>query len=151
MSFSNILEGIKNKASELKTDILKFKNKAFLEAATAGAAMIALADGVVTADEKRKMMDFIKSYEPLTVFKDNDIINAFQSALNALEYDYEVGTAKLLDKIRSQKGNDQGKRLIMRLIIGIAAADGDFDDDEKKVAALICKELEINPKDFDLI
>ena len=56
MSFSNFLNNVKDKMSELKTEALKFKNKEFLNAAMAGTALIALADGEISSPEKQKMI-----------------------------------------------------------------------------------------------
>jgi tellurite resistance protein TerB len=48
------------------------------------------------------------------------------------------------------KNNDAAARLIMRLIICIAGADGHFDDNEKRIARKIAMELGLNPADFEL-
>ena len=48
------------------------------------------------------------------------------------------------------KNNSEAARLVMRLIISIAAADGDFDASEKSVAVNIARELNLNPTEFDL-
>ncbi len=48
------------------------------------------------------------------------------------------------------KSNDAAARLIMRLIIAIAGADGNFDESEKKVARKIAMELGLNPAEFEL-
>ena len=48
------------------------------------------------------------------------------------------------------KSNIEASRLLVRMIISIASSDGNFDDDEKKIAAKIAKELAINPAEFEL-
>ncbi|MGI9212546.1 MAG: Tellurite resistance TerB, partial [Methylococcaceae bacterium] len=68
MSFQDFFNTLKQKAGELKTEALKFKNRDFLNAAVGGSVLMALADGAVTSDEKQKMMRFIENYEPLSVF-----------------------------------------------------------------------------------
>jgi tellurite resistance protein TerB len=49
------------------------------------------------------------------------------------------------------KSNAEASRLLIRMIIGIASSDGNFDADEKKIAAKIAKELGLNPAEFELI
>ena len=49
MSFDNFLNQLKTKANELKTEALKFKNKDFLNAAMAGSALVAMADGSISS------------------------------------------------------------------------------------------------------
>jgi tellurite resistance protein TerB len=61
MSFDNFLSQLKTKANELKTEALKFKNKDFLNAAMAGSALIAMADGSISSEEKQKMIKFIEN------------------------------------------------------------------------------------------
>jgi len=40
--------------------------------------------------------------------------------------------------------------LLIRMIISIASSDGLFDNDEKKVAVKIAKELGLDPSEFEL-
>jgi len=150
MSFGNFMNELKEKASELKNEALKFKNKNFLQAAMAGSALLALADGVISADEKKKMLKFIENYEPLSVFKTPDIINTFSDFVTQLEFDADLGEAKAFEALAKMKSNDAAGRLIMRLVIAIGASDGDFDEDEKVMARRIANELGVNASEFEL-
>ncbi|MBB1125088.1 tellurite resistance TerB family protein [Thiospirillum jenense] len=150
MSFQDFLNNLKQKAGELKTEALKFKNKDFLNAAISGSVLISMADRLVSSDEKQKMMHFIENYEALSVFTSKELIEAFQNAMSQIEFDKDLGEAKAYDAIRKMKGNDDAARLIVRLIIAIAGADGNFDDTEKRVARKIAMELNLNPAEFEL-
>jgi len=150
MSFGNFMNNLKDKAAELKTEALKFKNKNFLNAAMAGSALLALADGDISSDEKQKMMKFIENYEPLSVFKTTDIITSFGEFVTQLEFDQDLGEAKALEAIGKMKSNDAAAKLIMRLVIAIGAADGDFDKDEQAMARRIANELGLNAAEFEL-
>ncbi|MDD2724405.1 MAG: TerB family tellurite resistance protein [Methylovulum sp.] len=150
MSFDNFLNQLKTKANELKTEALKFKNKDFLNAAMAGSALVAMADGSVSAEEKQKMIKFIEGHDALSVFTTSDVIKAFQDHVGQLEFDKDIGEAKAYQALGKMKSNSDAARLLIRMIIAIAAADGHFDETEKKVAAKIAKELGLNPADFEL-
>ena len=150
MSFDNFLSQLKTKANELKTEALKFKNKDFLNAAMAGSALIAMADGSITSEEKQKMIKFIESNDALSIFTTSDVIKAFQDFVGQLEFDKDIGEAKAYQAIGKMKSNIEASRLLVRMIISIASSDGNFDDDEKKIAAKIAKELAINPAEFEL-
>jgi tellurite resistance protein TerB len=150
MSFDNFLNRLKTKASELKTDVLKYKNKDFLNAAMAGSALIAMADGAITADEKQKMVKFIESHDALSIFTTSDVIKAFQDYVGQIEFDKDIGEAKAYQALGKMKSNGEASRLLVRMIIAIASADGNFDATEKKVAVKICKELAISPSEFEL-
>ena len=150
MSFDSFLSQLKTKASELKTEALKFKNKDFLNAAMAGSALIAMADGSISASEKQKMIKFIESNDALSVFTTSDVIKAFQEFVSQLEFDKDIGEAKAYQSIGKMKSNTEAARLLVRMIISIASADDNFDFAEKKIAAKIAKELGVDPAEFEL-
>jgi tellurite resistance protein TerB len=150
MSFESFLNQLKTKANELKTEALKFKNKDFLNAAMAGSALIAMADGSISSEEKQKMIKFIESNDTLSIFTTSDVIKAFQDFVGQLEFDKDIGEAKAYQALGKMKSNAQAARLLIRMIIAIASSDGNFDDMEKKVAVKIAKELGIDPAEFEL-
>jgi tellurite resistance protein TerB len=150
MSFSGFMSSIKQKSNELKGEVLKFKNKKFLNAATAGTALIARADGDVSSEEKKKMLKIIESNDALSVFKTSDVIEAFNGFLSNFEFDQDVGDSKAFEALNLLKGDDVACRTVMRLILSIAAADGVFDDDEKAVARKVARELGLDAADFEL-
>lgn len=150
MSFENFLSQLKSKASELKTGALKFKNKDFLNAAMAGSALIAMADGSITGDEKQKMIKFIESNDALSVFTTSDVIKSFQDFVGQLEFDKDIGEAKAYQALGKMKSNNEAARLLMRMIIAIASADGSFDLSEKKIAIRIANELGVSAEEFEL-
>ncbi|WP_293266716.1 tellurite resistance TerB family protein [Neptunomonas sp.] len=150
MSFSSFMSTIKQKSNELKGEVLKFKNKKFLNAATAGTALIARADGDVSSEEKKKMLKIIESNDALSVFKTSDVIEAFNGFLGNFEFDEDVGESKAFEALNLLKGDDVACRTVMRLILSIAAADGVFDDDEKVVARKVALELGLDPAGFEL-
>jgi tellurite resistance protein TerB len=150
MSFDSFLSQLKTKANELKTEALKFKNKDFLNAAMAGSALIAMADGSISSEEKQKMVKFIESNDTLSIFTTSDVIKAFQDFVGQLEFDKDIGEAKAYQALGKMKSNAQAARLLVRMIIAIASSDGNVDDKEKKVAVKIAKELGIDPAEFEL-
>jgi len=150
MSFDSFLNQLKTKANKLKTEALKFKNKDFLNAAMAGSALIAMADGSISSEEKQKMIKFIENNDALSVFTTSDVIKAFQEFVGQLEFDKDIGEAKAYQAIGKMKSNNEAARLLVRMIIAIAASDGNFDAQEKNIASKITKELGLQPSEFEL-
>ena len=150
MSFDTFLSRLKSKAGELKTDALKDKNKDFLNAAMAGCALISMADGSVSSEEKQKMIKFIEHDDALSIFSTNDVIKAFQDHIGQLEFDKDIGEAKAYQALHKMKSNAEAARLLVRMIIAVAAADSDFDVKEQIVAGRIIRELGMSPAEFDL-
>ena len=150
MNFNDFLNDVKTKANELKTQALKFKNKEFLEAAMAGSALIAMADGKISSEEKQKMIKFIENHDALSIFTTSDVIKAFQDFVGQIEFDNDIGEAKAFLALGKMKSNAEAGRLLIRMMIAIASSDGDFDLQEQVVAAKIAKELALNPAEFGL-
>ncbi|HEX9171382.1 MAG TPA: tellurite resistance TerB family protein [Telluria sp.] len=150
MAFENFLSKLKSKASELKTEALKYKNKDFLNAAMAGSALVAMADGSVSAEEKQKMVKFIESNDALSIFTTSDVIKAFQDFVGQIEFDKDIGEAKAFQALHKMKSNEGASRLLVRMVIAIASSDGNFDVTEQAVARKIIKELGLNPSEFEL-
>ena len=150
MSFDSFLSKLKTKAGELKTEALKYKNKDFLNAAMAGSALIAMADGSVSAEEKQKMVKFIESNDALSVFTTTDVIKALQDYVSQLEFDKDIGEAKAYQALGKMKSNVEASRLLVRMIIAVASSDGNFDANEQRVASKIARELGLTPAEFEL-
>lgn len=150
MSFQDFFNTLKQKADELKTEALKFKNRDFLNAAIGGSVLIAMADGTITSEEKQKMMRFIENYDPLSVFSSKELVETFNDTVARIEFDRDLGEARVFEALGKMKTNTDAARLIMRLIICIACSDGTFDDNERYVARKIAAELNLDPGDFEL-
>lgn len=136
--------------ANLSAEVSKFKNRSFMEAVVAGCALVAAADGNITADEKQKMAGFIQRAEELKHFKMSEVIEVFNKTAGDFEFDHSIGKASALQVISKVKGKEDQAKLLIRVVCAIGAADGDFDQDERAVVSEICKELGLAPADFDL-
>lgn len=143
-------EKLKEKAGELVNEAKKFQNEAMMQAVAAGVAMIARADGSVSSGEKLTMINFIENFDALKVFKTIDVVKAFNQYLEYFDIDEHVGETKVLTAIGKLKGKEQDARFMIRVCIGVASSDGNFDEKEREVAKKICRELGLNPKEFEI-
>lgn len=148
--FKNFLQQAGQKLSELKDEAVKFKSKSFHEAALAGSALIAMADGEVTKDEKMKMNAFVSQHELLSMYDTSETLKLFKKYVELLELDMDIGSAQAYEALAKMKGKDKEARLILRIVIAIAGADGTFDEDEKYVAKKIAIEMGLSPEEFEL-
>jgi len=142
--------GAKEAAQELKSSALQFKNKKFMNAMAAGSVLIARADGDISSEEKSKMMRMIGSNDALSVFDTADVIKVFNEYLEYFEFDADVGKTKAYEALNTIRGDEVQCRTLMRMIIAIAEADGDFDTTEKAIARKIAVEIGVNAAEFEL-
>jgi tellurite resistance protein TerB len=148
--FDSIKQMSKDVSNKLSNEVTKFKNKDFLNAVIAGCALVATSDGSISPEEKRKMLAFISNSDELKVFDSGDVIESFNKISSKFDFDYEIGKAEALKIIAKLKNNSDAARLMIRVCCVIGAADGNFDNNEKKVIVTICRELGINEAEFDL-
>ncbi|MDR2076006.1 MAG: tellurite resistance TerB family protein [Desulfovibrio sp.] len=141
---------VKETSNSLSSEVKKFKSKAFLEAAVAGCAIVAASDGVISPEEKRKMIGFISQNDALRVFDSSEAVKLFQKYADAYDFDAEVGKAQALKAVAQMKKKSDEARLLVRVCCAIGAADGNFDAKEKEAVRDICRELGQNPADFNL-
>jgi tellurite resistance protein TerB len=109
-----------------------------------------MADGVIDPQEKVKMMAFIENHEALSIYDTAEVVKVWKDYISTLEMDIDIGSAKAMSAIGKIKGKDEQARLVLRMVCAIGAADGDFDADERKVAAKVAFELGLDPKEFEL-
>ena len=147
---SNFLQQARSKLSEMKNEALKFKSKDFLNAALGGSALVIMADGKIDPNEKIKMMAFIENHEALSIYDTSEVVKTWKDYMDTLDMDEDIGEAKAMAALGKIKGKDEQARLVLRMVCAIGAADGDFDADERKVAAKIAVELGLSPSEFDL-
>lgn len=149
-----MLSWLKDKGNEararLTAEVSRFKNRTFMEATVAACAMVAAADGTISAQEKQKMAGFIRNSDELKVFEMTEVIAFFDKVVGNFDFDAEIGRAEALKVIGRLRGNEEQARVMVRVACAIGASDGEFDEDEKTVVRGVCKELGLSPADFDL-
>jgi len=136
--------------ARMAEEVGKHKNRDFMEAIVAACAVVAAADGEVTAAEKQKMIGYMQSSDELKVFKMEDVIASFNATISKFDFDASIGRAEAFKKIAKIKGKDGADRLLIRVCCVIGAADGDFDADERAAVTAMCNELGLPPAEFDL-
>ncbi|MBF0371805.1 MAG: tellurite resistance TerB family protein [Alphaproteobacteria bacterium] len=150
MSFTDWLtKNVTEARDALNVEITKFKSKDLLEAVIAGCALVAYADGNVSAEEKQKMMGYLKNSDQLKFFDSGEVIRIFQKYVGKFEFDASIGTGEVMQVVGKFRGKPQAQ-LVVRVCCAIGAADGDFDAKEKAVVRRMCSELGLNPSDFNL-
>jgi tellurite resistance protein TerB len=78
------------------------------------------------------------------------VIKAFQEFVGQLEFDKDIGEAKAYQALLKMKSNEGAARLLVRMVIAVAASDGNFDAQEQAVAGKIIRELGLSPSEFEL-
>jgi len=123
------------------------KNKEFMEAAMAGCALVAAADGEIEDAEKAKMAKFIERSPELAAFDRTRMIAVFNKFADQIDFDFKMGKDAVLGEVREVPGDEQ-RILLMRLLVAIAGSDGEIEPAERKVLVEVARVLGLSPGEF---
>ena len=121
-----------------------------LNALVAACALVAHADGWVTPDERRKLVERIGSLDAAHAFGPQDVLLAFETRIAQFEQDLDGAEADAEAAIAKLRLRPGAANLLARAACEVAAADGGFDGEERIAVLRICELLDLNPADFDL-
>lgn len=151
MSFFNSLKDKFNAGrDELTKQVGRYKNRAFLEGTVAVCARIAVASDGVSAEEKQKMMGFLRASPELSIFDTTEVIQFFEKLVISYSFDMEVGKGETMKYILALKNKPEQAQLAVRVGIAVAKSDGDFDATEQANAREIIQALGFQPAEFGL-
>jgi tellurite resistance protein TerB len=136
--------------SAIMTEVGKFKNAKFLEGVIAASAKMAYADGMVDPKEKQKMMGIVQNSDVLSVFKVEDVIAMWKKWAAKYDNDKDFADMEALSAVGKNRDDENAARTLVRVAIIVANSDGNFDKNEIHAAIDICKELRLDPADFNL-
>jgi len=149
-----VLDWLKQQASSvqktLNDEMSRFKNRDLMEGVVAGCAMVGYANGEVSSAEKQKMMGFLQASEAMRVYDVNQVLDTFGRFSRQFEFDTAIGQAEALKAIGKLRSKPDEARLLIRVCCAIGASDGNFEEAERQAVRLICRELGLDPADFDL-
>lgn len=138
---------IKSKLHEVEAELQKFNNTEFLDAIMAGSVIIAAADGEIESAEKAKMLKFVQTNQLLKVFNTSDVAAAFNKYADQYEFDSGIGYDEAIKAVRKVNDAEQ-KRLLVRVCVAIAKADGEVEAAEVTAVKKICTELGLDAQEF---
>ncbi|HBU8522340.1 TPA: tellurite resistance TerB family protein [Klebsiella aerogenes] len=135
---------------ELVKQVGRFKNKKFMQGTVAVCARIAVSSDGVSAEEKQKMMGFLRSSEEMKVFDTNEVIDFFNKLVSSFDFDMEIGKGETMKYILALKDQPEAAQLAVRVGIAVGKSDGNFDPDEQVAAREIIAALGFSAEEFGL-
>jgi len=144
---TNLGSGQTSLKDKLKSDIERFRDRAFLKAAMAVSALTALADGDVSLEERYRI-DAILAREPtLSAFNGNKAVAIFQDYVYELGREPERARRVLMSKVERMAEKPRKARTLMRVSWLIIAADGEVKPGEAQAFDELCAALMLDPED----
>lgn len=128
---------------DLVKDFQRFKNRASLESLMAAYALVAAADGYVSADERRKVVSLIQSSPVFGVFDIDTAVILFNKYAATFQVDPQIARMNVFQALNRSRGDAEMNRTIIRLCAMLAQSP-----EEKEAVRSICIELNERPQSF---
>ncbi|MEB5698719.1 tellurite resistance TerB family protein [Klebsiella aerogenes] len=148
--FDKVKSTLTASREELVKQVGRFKNKKFMQGTVAVCARIAVSSDGVSAEEKQKMMGFLRSSEEMKVFDTNEVIDFFNKLVSSFDFDMEIGKGETMKYILALKDQPEAAQLAVRVGIAVGKSDGNFDPDEQAAAREIIAALGFSAEEFGL-
>ena len=142
--FDNLKNTFTSSTQDLVSNVMKFKNKKFMEGTVAVCAIISFASGGASAEEKQKMIGFIQQSKELNVFSIEEVIAFYNKLAESFQFDHDIGKGEAMRYVANLKDAPESAQLAVQVGIAIGKSDGYFDDKEKAALIEICHALDIN-------
>ena len=133
----------------LNTNLAKFNNKEFKDAAMSFAALITYADGTADASEKMKVAGIIERHEMLKPFNAADLRSLYLKKLEDFEFDFDFAKENIRKSLLKVTDPEQQRGVVLIGII-IGKADGDFDEDERREVREVINMYGLPVSEFDV-
>ena len=120
----------------------KHRNRPFLEATMAAAALVACADGTVSLSERVRIDQVLERLDQLKVYDPHLGVDLFNEVADALAGEPGEGRALAFGRIAKIASDPEAVSLMIRICCAISEADGDFSPAERQMIDEICAELD---------
>lgn len=117
-----------------------------LEALVATCALVACADGIVSGDERQRMIERMHLVPAVALFGVQEVIQGVDALSERFDRHPQAGAAEAEAAIRRVAGRGSLSRALLEAGQAVAAADGCFDGDERHVIQRICELLDLEPE-----
>ena len=144
-------QALKKAIDEFLPEISDADSELLLDSVMAGCAIIAHADGGVAVEERERMMSLIYRFEPLRAFDRATLADSFERATFDFEADRHAGERNALLVVGQLRERRRYAVALLRTCQAIASGDGVIDAQEWQALVRICKSLDLDPVDYDLL
>ncbi len=127
----------------LRKGLTRFRNRPFLDAVMAAAALVATADGKVTFSELSKLDDVLENVQDLQIYDPHMAVDIYRDFADAIMENRDTGRRSAFEAVSKISGNDEEAALLVRVAVAISRADGEFTSTEQQTVSELCGVLEL--------
>ena len=128
--------------------VAQHRNRHFMEAAMAAAALVAASDGRVSFSERVALDRFLDSCADLAVFDPHEAVDLFNACITRIQEQGRAGREACLSQVGRMADDPTHAGLVVRVALALCEADGEFTDAELTEVLAICDRLGLDAEAF---
>lgn len=132
-------------------DVWTLGDVAQMDAVVAACALVAQADGWVTAQERKRMIDRMSQSPSVRFFGLHEVSVGFEALNLRFDRDPDDGEAAAEAAVAVLRGQSGPSHLLIDTACSVAEADGGFDAEEREVILRLCRLLALDPALYGLV
>lgn len=144
--FDVLTSNFEKAKSALQGEMAKMKSADACNASLAIVALVAGADGEVEPEERKAGAEFVRKGTLFQAFDRSKLAATLEEYYGKATND--ILKEDLLDVLRKIKKDPDAARAAVKVGIGIAKADGEFEPQEKEALIEACEVMGLDPKSF---
>jgi tellurite resistance protein len=117
----------------------KRRNRPFLEASMAAAALVSMADDDVRLSEQVALDEVLERIDKLQVFEPHTAIDLHRHFADQIQADALAGRKQALEAVAHFEGDQNDRLVVLYVAAVIARADLDLSETEEVALAQICE------------
>ena len=141
---SSLLERLKD---GIRSQAARHRNRAFLEATMAAAALVSHADGEVSLSERIRVDQILERLDQLKIYDPHLAVDLFNEVIDALDEAPDQGRETALARIKPMAKDPDAAHLVVRICCAVSEADGEFSPAERRTVEAICSTLGVTYED----
>lgn len=130
---------------QLKRSLQRYRNRALLEGAMAGSALVAVADGSVSFGQRVRVDQILGTLEALQVFDPHEGVNLFNEYTKGILKSPKAGRAKSLKAVQAVAKDPATVALIFRICVAITSMGRGMQLVVKVEIMSLCSLLGVEP------
>lgn len=138
---------LKKKKAAAEVVLHKVENRDLMEAIVAGSVLVSAADGETCAEELKTLDGIIAANDNLQHFG-SEIGKTIDKYLAMYDAGARLAKIKLMKEIKDIEADEEQKVEAFVIMIEVADADGEIDEQEMEILREIGKALGLNPDNY---
>lgn len=135
-----------------RTGLERQRNRSFMHAAMAGAALVCVADGAVSLRQRTRLDRLLDTLEALQVYDPHECVERFNDFVNQIREDPQKGRQRAMQALLAEtQEHPESARTIVRICLAVGEVDGRVAAKEQREITRLCRRIGVAPAAVGLV